>query len=377
SGQFDINTQVLSTLSNRTNLNRLADETYEWVIAHQIPSSLAYSEELISSLIRKKTPIFFVVGAQTSIPLLNKLQETLQISVASSRADKVRGVVANGQESLLIDTQLGEMLPDFPAVFSPYGTFQLASNCQVILEQVIGIVKTNKPLLFVQTSEMTPMGFFVGDGLWQWRMASFQEKSEFSVFDTFWLKMLQLIEKKSESNQLRVRPTKEIFYQGEAVELLIETFNVLGEPISNQVVNLAIETKQNFKKSYEAISEVPATTFQQSGFKPGLYTFRAEATLDGKKIGTTGYFEVNGVNKELEIREANHDLLRTLSNGSKGKFVLKQNSEGLVQYLVDNIPAGKVITREEWTDTIDWYILFFLLLTSLSFEWGIRKYIGK
>lgn len=377
SEQFQVTTHVLSVSSNKSTLTKLTEESYEWIIAHQLPSSLTYSEDLISTFIKKGTPIFFVVGTQTSIPQFNKIQESLQIAVASSRADKVRGVLANGQESLLIDEEWAKLLPDFPAVLSPYGTFQIAPASQVILEQSIGTVKTNKPLLFIQTSGVTPLGFFVGDGLWQWRMASFQEKSEFSVFDAFWLKMFQLIEKKSESNQLRVRPTKEIFYQGEPVELFLETFNVLGEPISNQVVHIEIQNKQNFKKSYEAKSEVPATTFQQSGFNAALYTFQAEAILDGKKVKTAGYFEVSLVNKEAEMKEANHDLLRTLSVGSKGQFTINQNKDVLVKKLIEAVPAGKVITREEWIDTIDWAFLFFLLVISLSIEWGIRKYIGK
>lgn len=377
SSQYDVKTHVLSIGSSGANLNKMADETYEWVIAHQLPSSLPASETLLSTFIRKNTPVFFVVGAQTSISQLNKLQKSLQISVTSTRSDKVRGALANGQESLLIDTEMGEMFSDFPPVLSPYGAFQLDPNSQVILEQVVGTVKTNKPLLFVHSSESSPLGFFVGDGLWQWRMGSFQEKGEFAVFDSFWLKMFQLIEKKSESNQLRVIPTKEMFNQGESVELMVETFNVLGEPLSNQLVFLEIQNKTNFKKSFEVTSEVPATSFKQSGLREGMYTYRAEATLNGKKVETSGYFEVTNTNKELEVREADHDLLLTISGTSKGQFVTGDNSSSLIKYLSETIPAGKVVVREEWMDTIDWTSLFVILLVCLSIEWGVRKYIGK
>lgn len=103
----------------------------------------------------------------------------------------------------------------------------------------------------------------------------------------------------------------------------------------------------------------------------GEYTVTATGTLDGENLGEQqGLFEVKTSYAEFSNAELNVSLLKTLAEGSGGKYYPIEEASQLVNQIPLVESATSKITD---VDIWDMPMIFGLVIALLGFEWFLRK----
>jgi hypothetical protein len=109
----------------------------------------------------------------------------------------------------------------------------------------------------------------------------------------------------------------------------------------------------------------------------GTYTLKVAADVGGKTLWAEHRFEI--VQRDLESMEmlANFDLLRQMSQASKGEFVTLAQLGSLVGRLriLCRPKQREVIEYEDLADYNRWPLVI-ILISLLCVEWALRKRRG-
>ncbi|HKJ06938.1 MAG TPA: hypothetical protein VJ970_05685, partial [Flavobacteriaceae bacterium] len=113
-----------------------------------------------------------------------------------------------------------------------------------------------------------------------------------------------------------------------------------------------------------------------SNLPPDVYTYKV--TIDNETFTSSGSFKVIPFNIEEQLVNSKTQELEVVSLNSSGQLFLAGEVNELIQQLVKNEKLKSVVTSTYKTKPlIDWYWLLFIIITLLSFEWFLRKYLGK
>ncbi len=123
-----------------------------------------------------------------------------------------------------VSEELRSQLSNFPAVKTPFGKYAVTNGAQVLLQQKVGAVNTNDPLLLFNESNGSKSAVFVGDGLWKWRLRNFQETKNFNAFNELISKSIQYLSVKSDKSFFRIF-TNKIINENEQMEFNAEVYN--------------------------------------------------------------------------------------------------------------------------------------------------------
>ena len=109
----------------------------------------------------------------------------------------------------------------------------------------------------------------------------------------------------------------------------------------------------------------------------GRYSWKASTKFDGKSYTKEGVFIVEDVSLESLATNADHNLLRLMSDASSGKFY---SLNGTDQLLKDIGKRDDIVTisyeETDYSDLIDWKWIFALVALLLATEWFLRRYFG-
>ena len=114
-------------------------------------------------------------------------------------------------------------LDKLPPIDVLFGDFNFKGKTNHLLFQKVGSVTTAKPLLtFVEKSNGVKNAYFIGEGLWRWRLHEFAQHENSDGIDELIQKTVRYITTKKDKRQLRVNPTKEEFFSDESVLFDVE-----------------------------------------------------------------------------------------------------------------------------------------------------------
>jgi hypothetical protein len=141
-------------------------------------------------------------------------------------------------------------------------------------------------------------------------------------------------------------------------------------------VELDIVAEDSTRFSYRYTTNQNNTEYQVSNLSEGVYQYSARVSVDGVALTSRGNFTVRSLQIESLNLTANHVLLRNLAQENGGAYYEARNltSEAIVG---DQAGKGKIYTSELFLPLINLKWLFFLLLTLVAVEWGVRKYMGS
>ncbi|MGE0567582.1 MAG: hypothetical protein AB7O73_06500, partial [Bacteroidia bacterium] len=326
-------------------------------------------QALINTLINKKASMFIInPSIRLSIPLytfagnLNKYNET--------------ETSFNKEFSLFsCSNSLINYFQDLPAVTSSFGKYSLINNSQTLLNQKIGSISTNEPLLIFSDNNSHRTACFTSDGLWRWRVRDYQENKTFDNFNELINKSIQFLATKNDRSPFRIYYDK-LVPENEMVQFSAEVYDKTYSPVQNSDVFLILKNENGEKFNY---------TFSNSGgyklnagyLAPGKYEFEANTSIDGKKHIKQGVLFVKEIEKEVSYLSANHHLLFNLSQKTNGKFYYLNKMDNMLDDINNNetikpVTYAKTNTR----DLINLEWIFYLILSLLCFEWFLRKYYG-
>lgn len=369
---FELQVQIIQS----TDPSQIGKNPFDILILHQVPDVYGSSTGIVSTLLARKKPTFFVVGSKTNIQAFNGMQNVVGINSQINRLDKTTGQINNLFQRFNISSNTENLLEKLPPVSVPFGEYKPFPGSEVLLFQKIGNINTGRPLLAMNLSGDVNNAVFLGEGIWQWRLEEFSLNERQNEIDELIIKTLQLLSIKEDKSKLRVYPTLEIFNIDQKIGFEAEAYNNIFERIYDLSINMKIKSEKGQEKSYSFKITKESSRFELSNLPAGLYTFTAEAVILGKKEGTSGQFLVTQSDLELENLVADHNILKTLSNENNGDFVNYKNIIELRKSLENKGLVNKVVSNEELKDFINLRWILALLIAFAAVEWALRKYFG-
>ena len=364
------------TLTGSVDPNPPADKTYDLIILHQIPDNGGFGNNLIRKYLAKNTPVLFVLGNQSSLGPFNTLNPVMQVNAQSNQSDKVTGVFNPDFKQLNLDPTRLELLSRLPPLAVPYGDFRLQPGSEVVLWQQVGSVRTTKPLLALNVTSPRKTAVLAGEGLWAWRLEEYALTDKQDVVDELVQKVIQLISVKEDRRKLRVYPIRNEFVAGEKVIFETELYNDIYERLYDKPVRLEIGDEKGITRSYNYTPTVANSRFEISRLPQGAYRFRASVNVNGKTEQSAGQFVVRDLQLEALNTTADHGLLRQLAQQTGGQFYGPTRIDDLVRNLTARPRPARLTSTEEMNEIINWRWLFFVVLTLVTVEWGLRKFYG-
>lgn len=340
---------------------------FSLVIIHNYNSS---NRKIIDECISNRIPYFLINPASSSA-----LSEVKMISTIDKLND-AEPVINNSFGLFTISDELKNMIANFPAVKTYFGKYSVSNGAQVLLNQKIGSINTNDPILLFNELNGLKSGVFIGDGLWRWKLRNYQESTNFNSFNELISKSIQYLSVKSDKSFFRVF-TQKIINENEAIEFNAEVYNKSYEPVNTSDVLLTIKNEKDNVFNYTFTKQGNFYKLGVGLLAAGEYNYEAKTKIDNVLQSKKGVLIVKPVVSEKINTVANHNLLQKLSNGTNGKlYYLNQ-----LQNLENEILKSEVIkpitySQTETTDLIDLKWLFVIIVVLLSIEWFIRKYFG-
>lgn len=369
---FEIQVQVLQS----TDASLIGKDPFDILILHQVPDAYGSSTGIVSTLLAKKKPTFFVVGSKTNIQAFNGMQNVVGINSQINKLDKTTGQLNNLFQRFNTSSRVDELLGKLPPISVPFGEYKSFPGAEILLFQKIGNINTGRPLLAMNLSGAVNNAVFVGEGIWQWRLEEFSLNESQIEVDELIIKTLQLLSIKEDKSKLRVYPTLETFSIDQKIGFQAEAYNNIFERIYDQNITMKIKNEKGQQKSYNYKITPESSRFELSNLPSGLYNFEASAVILGKNETTAGQFLVTQSDIESENLVADHNILRTLSNENNGDFVNYKNIIELRKSLENKGLVNKVVSTEELKDFINLRWILILLIVFAAIEWALRKYFG-
>jgi len=354
----------------------IPNKPYDLVILHQLPDNLNLGAGVIQRVLQKETPVVFILGNQSNLSSFNALNPVLQVTAGGGQTDKVTGRFNADYRQLNFDAQKLNLLDQLPPMSVPFGDYKLAPGSEVVLWQQVGSVRTNKPLLALNTTGQRKAAVLVGEGLWEWRLEEYALTENQAIVDELLQKVMQLVAVKEDRRKLRVYPIRNEFLTGEKATFETEMYNDIYEKLYGRPVQLEVTNERSITRTFTYTPTESNTRFEVSSLPEGVYTFRATASLNGKTETATGEFIVREQQLEAINTTADHLMLRQLAQQTGGRFYNASTVAALADDLIKQKPAGRLTSSEELNELINLRWLFFLVLILIGVEWSLRKFNG-
>ena len=353
-------------------------EEFDQVIFHNLPGQNKDISTYVNRLKEIKTPHAFIVGSQTSIPSLNRIQDIVNFQMQSNYMEDVNANYVPEFRRFTISDRLRSSIRNFPPLSSPFGEYIPGPNTSVLLKQKIKSVDTDYPLLLFQEKDGLRVGMLAGEGLWRWRLYDFLQNSNDDNVSEIVNKTIQYISVKKDSRKFIVQPSKNLFRENERILFTSQLYNDNYELINEPEVSIVVTGANNeeYKFIFTRVSDY--YTLDAGLLSPGTYRYHGKTVFNGQELEDRGTFLVQDIQLELYDLEARHHILQAISDQTGGKIIplgdlsiLKEellNKTSIKPAYYENVSTSPLIYKK-W--------LFFSLLLLLSTEWFVRRYMGS
>lgn len=262
---------------------------------------------------------------------------------------------------------------ELPAVKSFFGNYTSTNGVQNLLNQRIGIVETENPLMCFSESGAVKSAYFLGDGLWRWKLRDFSEHKNNDLFTEFVSKSIQYLTVKADKSLFRVNGPK-IIEENKAIEFDAEVYNKSYELITEPEVTMVITNSEKQTYNYN-FSKTNGSYKLNIGILPvGEYSYEAQVKVNGEITKKQGKLVVKEVITEKINSVANHQLLYQLSKRSNGTLYYANQFEKLEEALLKDESIKPITyTQKSTSALIEFMWLFWIILCLLAAEWYFRK----
>ena len=353
-------------------------DDYNLVILHNLPSVIFNTKTLIEQANRAGVSLWFIVGQQTAIPLLNQYQTALQITARGASFNDV-GVNVNKDFSFFnLNENDINRISHFPPLSAPFGEFKSGSMSQILMTQKIGEISTQQALWVMQSQGQSKTGVLAAEGIWRWRMYDFAQNKNTDAVDAFIQKTATYLSVKHNRKQFNVELNKKIFNENEPIMIDAELLNENYELVNTPDVTLTVSDESGKKSNFVMDKSNNSYSYNLGSLSSGKYDFTGHVSFNGKSFSSGGSFQVTSQNIEEVQTTADFGLLHQLAKNYSGEFVYANQISTLKDKIKMNNKIQNIIHSEAVSEPlIEWKWLFALLFLSLAAEWFLRKRNGS
>jgi hypothetical protein len=369
---YEVNTAIAEELE------KVDPSKYNLVVFYQLPSATYLATELINKVRQQKVAAWFVIGAQSNIQSFNQLQSQLNFARPNGSLQEVFPYYENNFTAYSLNTDALKQLEAYDPLQLPFANLMIKGNYTTVLNQRIGKVDTQTPLLFFIEDAGQKNGFLLGEGIWKWRLEEAKNENSYPLVAELIAKTVQYLSVKDDKRKFKVYANKNTFEENENVVLNATLYNDAYEPVNTSEVKVQVKNEQG--KSYNFTFSKFGNAYQlDAGTLPqGNYTYLASTRLGDKTYTANGAFYINAVITEYLQTTANHQLLNTMAQQTNGKMYMPAQLLNIVDEL-EKSGQVKTISYEDrrFEDVINFKWIFAIIMVLLSIEWFFRKRNGE
>lgn len=349
-------------------------EAYDLIILHQLPSRQNHAREVFDHARDHQTAILFITGSQTDLNAFNDVQQLLNIQPRSQELTEVLPEYNRGFVYFSLQETSVNLFPLLPPLFAPFATYEAASDAGVLLNQKIGQVVTEQPLILFSGDGQT--GVIAGEGIWRWRLNTFMRHGDHSPFDEVLSRIVQYLSIQEDRSRFRVS-SGQLVFENEAVLFEAELYDRSFELVNDPEVQLFITNEEGIELPYIMSRTSNAYRLDAGTFTPGNYQWEARVNFGGEAFEESGVFTVSALDIESLQTIANHTLLYQLSDQTGGAMFFPGQWDEMGAHLNnrDDIKQ-RFYAHREFVEIVNMKFLFFIILAFLAIEWFVRKRSG-
>jgi hypothetical protein len=355
-----------------------ADADFDVAILHQLPAQGGLGNEILAQVKARKTPAFYILGAQSDLAAYNQLGAGLTIQPRGAQTDEVTPVPNPGFARFATDEESARRFAQYPPAPVPFGDYRLGAGAEAALWQQVGRVPTQKPLLVFGGQATQRQATLLTDGGWQWRLSeavAHDDRPE--AYDRLVIRTLQLLTQNANKKRLDVYPTQDAFGTQDDVTLGAETYNAVFERLYNQKIDLILTDEKQQARRFSFANAEDGSPLHLGPLPAGLYHYQARATLGGQPQQDAGELLVQSQPLEALESKADHNLLAQLSRRSGSRLYYPAQFDKLAQDIQKANYKPVITAEEDLKDLINLKWIFFVILAFLTAEWAVRKYSGS
>lgn len=354
-------------------LSAVNPEAYGLIILYQLPGTDAYSHGVLTKIQAGKTPLWYIIGAQSNIGSLNKIQQDIVLSGSNS----LQHVYSDFNTNLTAfnpDGKSVKTVERFDPLQSPVARLNIQAPEETVIYQRISKSKTNTPQLFFINTNSRKTGYLIGEGLWRWKLSEAKEDPATPVFNRLISNVAQYLSVKDDKRKFAIHPERVPFEENEAVIFSATLYNDSYVPVNKPEVSIRFKNAQGKEYNF-SFSKFKMAYRLDAGILPaGDYRYTASTRLGEHQYTASGTFFINPVVAEFGQTIADHQLLTHLAAETHGKVYMPDQLMKLKEALYSSEQL-KTLSYEDrkYEELINMKWIFFLILLLLSTEWLIRK----
>ena len=351
---------------------------YSLVVLYQLPAANYSASSLISKLREQKIAIWYVVGAQTNLQAFNQSQNQLNFTRANGSLQDIFPHYENSFTTYNLNADALKQLEGYDPLQVPFANMLIKGSYTSVLNQRIGKVNTQTPMLFFIDNDGKKIGFLVGEGIWKWKLEEAKNENSYPLVAELISKTVQYLAVKDDKRKFKAYTNKSTFEENENVIVNATLYNDAFEPLNTPEVKVQLKNGEGKTYNYTFSKSGNAYQLDAGSLPQGNYTYIASTNLGDKKYTANGAFYVNAVISEYQQTTANHQLLNTMAQQTQGKMYMPASLLSIADDL-EKSGQVKTITYEDrrYEEMISLRWIFAIILALLSIEWFFRKRNGE
>ncbi|HNR19752.1 MAG TPA: hypothetical protein PKN75_11005 [Bacteroidia bacterium] len=349
---------------------------YQIVIIHQLPSDNTSSKNILNRIKESGVPAFYVLGAQTNSRIFNSLSLGVSISSNINRNNEILPYSNKNFTLFTANDELLTFINQLPPLIAPFGTYSINGQVNVLLQQRIGPVTTEQPLLYFADVNGAKSAVLCGEGFWKWRLNEFEEKGNNNYTNELISKIVQYLLVKEKKTPFRVSG-KTHYNENEPLTFEAQLVNPAGQIVNDPDAQMTIysSSKKEYKYTFSKTSN--AYTLNAGIFPAGKYNYVAQVKLGNTNYKDEGEFTINTLQMENTELTANHQMLFAMAQRTGGKMFYPLQ----MSLIIDEVKAKEDVKpvsyyHKKLRDFISLKSIFALLIILLTIEWFLRKRSG-
>lgn len=367
---YELETAFLNTFSGKVT-------DYDFVILHQVPAKGLQTSTVLQDLNEHNLPRMIIVGNQTNLAAFNQYQGLVSIKLKAASFNEVQAVENRAFSFFKTSEDFQQNISAFPPLDAPFGDYSTGPGVEVLLNQRIGKIDTDYPLLIIGEENGIKSAVWCAEGLWRWKFFDYLQHENNDIFNELLSQTVQYVSLKEDKRKFRVFQAKNLLAENEDVLFDAELYNQSYQLINDPEVNMNIRNSKGETYSFAFTRRNDGYLLNAGKLPVDDYTWDASTQYEGERYTASGQFSVQAIERESYATVANHQMLNQLSAKTGGSMLFPDQVNQLIPILTENNPLKPVYYRILTTrNAIHLKGLFFLLLILLVLEWGLRRYFG-
>ncbi|HRI78414.1 MAG TPA: hypothetical protein PLR06_02670 [Cyclobacteriaceae bacterium] len=354
----------------------LQHEKVDLLIAFHSPDQEGKTTALLNTFIKGKSSVLVIVGQKTALRSLPGSGVPITFD-GSGQKDEVQPVLNINFSDFGFSDGLNTNISRFPPVSVPFGKFSYPATAKMILNQRIGSIITDRPMLYTTESDQQKIAVLTADGIWKWKLNEYRETEKTLAFDELFSKLIQYLSTRDDRRKFRCFPLQHEFNSDGPVVMESQVYNELFEPVYGNTVELELKDEKGKITPYRYVIGQGSSRYRIGGLKEGVYRYKASTEVKGIKEEVSGEFLVTEQNREAQNLTADFNLLRKLSQNTGARFFTQTELDKMNEVLARTESRSLIHTDETFNPLINLKSAFWILLGLVSLEWFLRKYFGS